>query len=215
MAIRVETALSRFTTDCQMTLDWLGATEALWMSAPPTTDIRRNLKSPQMEALYESAYLRIFVSWEVFQEEITVRMMAGARTPSYTPQPAVNATLHPSLTAARTALYGSRDYLLWHNPDAVIKRVSKVLDSSPLENVLTQNKLTLDDFAQIRHKVAHGSEDAITKFKVAAQRMTGVAHNGSPGKLLRAQNMSDPLNLRRWVSVISTSLLGFANDCTK
>ncbi|NUL46901.1 hypothetical protein F7P69_17095 [Cellulosimicrobium funkei] len=166
-----------------------------------------------MEALYESAFLRIFASWEVFQEDATIRMMAGAGTLAYKPVPALGSSIYGSMKAARVALYGNRPYLLWHNPEGVVNRVAKVLDGSPLEAELAANKSKLEHYGNVRHRVAHGSEDAATKFKAASQYLTGVIHNGSPGKLLRSQDMTDSLNLRRWISVITADLQSVAAKC--
>lgn len=213
MPIKLDASLSKFETECSQTLGWLGSTEALWMSAPPTTEVRRNLKAPQMEALYESAFLRIFASWEVFQEDATIRMMAGAGTHTYKPVPASGSSVYGSMKAARAALYGNRPFLLWHNPEGVVNRVAKVLTGSPLEVELTTNKSKLEHYGNIRHRVAHGSDDAATKFKIASQYLTGVTHNGSPGKLLRSQDTTDPLNLKRWISVITAELQQIAAKC--
>lgn len=183
------------------------------MAARPTTEVRRNLKTPQMEALYEAAFLRIFASWEVFQEDATARFMAGAVSPSYQPVAATGKSLHRSLRAARTALYNGSDFLLWHNPTKAIDRISRFLVGSPLEMELSNSQNRLQHLGNIRHRVAHSSDDADTKFKAAALHLTGVSFNGSPGKLLRASDASDSLNLKRWVSVITKELLDTAARC--
>lgn len=213
MAIQLGVALTKFEDDCAQTLNWLGATEALWMAAPPTTQVRRNLKAPQMEALYEAAFLRIFAAWEVFQEDATVRLMAGAASPTYQPKAQPGYSLHRSLKAARSALYGNSPFLLWHNPPKSIQRISKFLDGAPIEVELTNSQNRLQHLGNIRHRVAHSSEDADAKFKTAALHITGVAFNGSPGKLLRAHDVTDPLNLKRWVFVITNELLDIAARC--
>lgn len=213
MAVKLDASLTKFKADCRLTLGWLGSTEALWMTAPPTTDVRRSLKKPQMEALYESAFLRIFASWEVFQEDATIRMMAGAGTSTYKPVAASGSSKYSTMKAARAALYNNRSYLLWHNPDGVIKRVAKVLDGSPLETELTSNKSKLEHYGNIRHSIAHGSDDAVAKFKAASQYLTGVTHKGSPGKFLRSQDVTDTMNMRRWIFVITTDLQHIASKC--
>lgn len=212
MAVQLGPALKRFKADCSSTLAWLGATEALWMTAPPTTDVRRQLKTPQMEALYEAAYLRVFTAWEVFQEETTVRMMAGAVTPSYRPVPAQGHGLHRTQVSARQALYGNRDYLLWHNPSQVRTRVAKFIAGSPLEAELLAKQGWLENVSHIRHRVAHASDDASKKFQQASHSLTGTAHV-LPGRLLRAYDMSDALNTPRWIYVIARDLQELATRC--
>lgn len=213
MAVRLEVALTKFADDCAQTLSWLGATEALWMAAPPTTQVRRNLKTPQMEALYEAAYLRIFAAWEVFQEDATLRLMAGAPSPTYQPQAASGSSLYRSLRDARIALYGNSQFLLWHSPAKAIKRIAKVLDGSPIEVEISNRQNRLQHLGNIRHRVAHSSDDADTNFRLAALHMTGVSFAGSPGKFLRAHDVTDPLNLKRWIFVITNELLEMAGRC--
>ncbi|MFJ6156615.1 hypothetical protein ACIQF8_14015 [Pseudarthrobacter sp. NPDC092184] len=183
------------------------------MAAPPTTQVRRNLKAPQMEALYEAAYLRIFAAWEVFQEDATVRLMAGAASPTYQPKAPSGASLHPSLKAARLSLYSGSQFLLWHSPTKAITRISRVLDGSPIEVELSNSQNRLQHLGNIRHRVAHSSDDADAKFKVAALDITGISFSGSPGKLLRAHDATDPLNLKRWIFVITNELLEIAGRC--
>jgi hypothetical protein len=66
-------------------LQIISSTETLWLTAPPASVVRRQLKVPQLEALYESVYLRIFSAWESFIEGVLVRFMSGYETPNYQP----------------------------------------------------------------------------------------------------------------------------------
>lgn len=207
MAASLQPAIDRFTTQSRSTLEWLGATEALWQLAPPTTQVRINLRTPQMEALYEAAFLRIFTSWEVVIEELTIRMMARASTPSWAPRAAAGKTLYSSQSDARSALYGNRDFLLWHDPLKSATRIASHLDGSPLEAELRSSRVWLENIGQIRHRIAHSSEDAAQKFNASAQALTGTTHRGSPGRLLRAQDISDPLNPARWIKRFDEELL--------
>lgn len=206
MANDLSLSLKTFTADCADTLTWLGATEALWLNAPPATAVRMNLKVPQMEALYEAAFLRIFTAWEVFQEDACVRMMAGAKTSIYAPSAPPGKAIYRNLGSARQALYGGRRYLLWHDPVASASRVAKHLVSCPLEASLTTQGTWLDNVGKVRHRVAHASKDASDSFEAAALSLTGTTYQGRPGRLLRAQDTSDALNLRRWIVVIVAGL---------
>lgn len=202
----IQVAVDRFQNECQSTLDWLGATEALWITAPPTTEVRKRLKTPQMEALYEAAYLRIFTAWEVVLEDLTIRMMARAKTGSWVPRAPAGGQLYSTILSARQALYSGRDYLLWHNPTTVTRRVSGVLDTSPLETEILNAATWLEHLGSVRHRIAHSSDDATRKFEVAALALTGTTYRGSPGRLLRAQDISDPLNSVRWIARFDSKL---------
>jgi putrescine importer len=94
-----------------------------------------------------------------------------------------------------------------------VKRISKFLDGSPIELGLSNSQGRLQHLGNIRHRVAHSSDDAEAKFRLAALDITGVSFNGSPGKLLRAHDATDPLNLKRWVFVIANELLDVAGRC--
>ncbi len=170
------------------------------MTAPPATDIRRRLRAPQMEALYEAAFLRIFASWEVMLEEITIRMMARGSTPQWRARASQGQVLFPTLAAARAGLYNGADFLLWHNPQKVAARVARFLDGSPVELEIRASSTDLQHLANVRHRIAHSSNDATTKFQSSTLALTGLSFSGSPGKLLRAQDISDPLNPARWIS---------------
>jgi hypothetical protein len=206
MTVQLSTAIDAFRRDSDETLQWLGATEALWLKAPPATDVRRHLKTPQMEALYEAAFLRVFTAWEVFLEDACLRMMAGASSSQYSPRPVAGKSLHRTITSARGALYGSRRFLLWHDPARSADRVAGHLDSSALETELRSRLSWFEDVGQIRHRVAHASTDARDKFRAAALSLTGTTHGGRPGKLLRAPDPGDSLNMKRWIVVITDEL---------
>src|SRR5215204_5269353 len=76
---------AKFGTETQISLDLLGATEGLWLTAPPTSEVRRQLRVGQLEALYEAIYLRIFATWETTLEELTVYFLAGYQSQGYRP----------------------------------------------------------------------------------------------------------------------------------
>jgi hypothetical protein len=193
-------------------LQIVSSTEALWLTAPPASNVRRQLKVPQLEALYESVYLRIFSAWESFIEDVLVRFMSGYETPTYQPSLMPTCPRAASVRAARVFLYGNRDYLLWHNPTASANRIANFLSNSPIELVLRSQQVRLQAFADIRHRIAHDSDDSKTKFQNAALMLAGAQYSGSPGKLLRATDISDPLNQPKWIRVISYELVSVAQS---
>src|SRR4051794_16813457 len=105
-----------FSKQVDNTLSIIGSTEALWMTAPPTSKVRRQLKAQHLEALYEAAYLRVFCAWESLLEESLVRLMSGYRTSSHSPTAASGQRLLPTVKSARATLYSGSRYLLWHDP---------------------------------------------------------------------------------------------------
>lgn len=194
----------KFAKATSQSLQVAGATEALWRTAPPTSDIRRKLKVPQLEALYESVYLRLFSVWENTLEELVIYFMAGYESPSYMPV-AASGKVAKTLKSARATLYGTNDFLLWHNPGRVADRVGKVLVGCPVESVLRSSKTEIENYAAIRHRVAHDSTDAKRKFEKASKAITK-SKSSNAGRMLRAADNSEPLNAKTWLLVIRDRL---------
>jgi hypothetical protein len=192
--------------DFNTTLTLAANTETLWLTAPPARVVRKQLKAVQLEALYEATFLRIFSAYESFLEDSLAHFMAGYSTSTYTPTAAPTATLHRSLKSARAALYGKKRYLLWHDVGTTIKRAQVNISGCPVEMALTGNQSNLEDYASIRHHIAHNSRDSATQFAAAANRLTGSTHRLRPGHLLRAPDIRDPLNQPKWIRTIVDDL---------
>lgn len=184
--------------------------EILWQTAPKGTQVRRNLGPRELQSLYELAYLSIFGDWEVFLEDSLSRMLAGRGTASWSVA-LVQGRPARSIRRARLQLLGTRQYLLWHDVDRVIRRVRAHVSASPLEHVLSANRLQLQFFAQVRHAIAHRSDHATTQFKAGALSRCGLAY-ASPGEFLRSQDHTDPLNPVRRLRSISNELAGIAQQ---
>lgn len=193
-------ALKRFEHKVQRAEVIVSNVEALWQTAPRGTDVRKRIGEDELCSLYEMTFLSIFGHWENFVEDCLVRLIRGQGTPTYSP--VVPAGRAASLAEARTRLLDGRRWLLWHDPQRNLIRVRQHVTGSPLEQALDASGSQLEDYAAIRHAVAHRSPDALDNFNAAAMKLTGVEH-GSPGRLLRSQDHSDPLNPVRWIRVIS------------
>ena len=193
---------AKFGTAIEETLSLAANTESLWLTSPPAAEVRQKLKSRQIEALYEAVYLRMFAYWEAFLEDLSMRWLAGYRSASYVPVPnggRLCRTLGDSFTQLATEGGQVKDYLLWHNPQAVQRRLHRCLVGSPLEVLVAANTDEFSSLAAIRHNIAHRTPDTSAKYRSAAQRLTGVSYSGSPGHMLRASDISDPLNQPKWI----------------
>jgi hypothetical protein len=194
------------------TLKIVSSTETLWLTAPPASAVRQQLKVPQLEALYESVYLRIFSTWESYIEDVLVRFMAGYETPGHRPVRVSPNSVLSSVRAARAHLYGNLDYLLWHNPVKAADRIARYVANSPIELTLRSQGVRIQAFADIRHRIAHDTDDSKVKFRSAALLVTGNEYGGKPGRLLRSTDMSDPLNQPKWIRIISYELVSIAQS---
>lgn len=162
--------------------------------------------------VYEAAYLLIFAAWEGFLEDTFLRFLCGYGNT------AGSMTLHPGkafsqdLSYAKTALYNGSPYLLWHNPSQVVRRAQRWFISCPHEIVINAAISDIEDFAAIRHFVAHRSDDCEQKFDAAARRLSGTGVLGRrAGRFLR-KNTVDPVTgiQMPWINRISDDLHRYA-----
>lgn len=205
MARALPDLATKFATETQKSLNVAAATEALWRTAPPTSDVRRQLKVGQLEALYEAVYLRIFASWENTLEDLVVYFLAGYRSPSYVPAyvgPRPGATL----TAARAFLYAGRPFMLWHSAQKATSQAAQHLVACPVESVASAAAAEIDQFAAIRHAIAHASPDARAKFVAATRAIAGLEYK-NVGRFLRSDNLTDPLNPTKRVLIVRNRLV--------
>src|SRR6266851_4350285 len=117
--------------------------------------VRRQWTLNKLEALYELAYLRIFVAWEECLEAIFYRSLCGYASKSGGQETLVAGLTgvvpgrhYRSLAASETAVLGGLQFKLWHNVDKVIRRCQKFIRSGKgfpavQENVLSSNRARL------------------------------------------------------------------------
>jgi hypothetical protein len=103
--------------------------------------------------------------------------------------------------------------MLWYDPIKSADIIGGHVSGSPLETVLRSAESSINQMAAVRHAIAHQSDDALTSFRTASVSMTGISYD-KPGKLLRAQDHSDPLNPVRWLRKLTTELRQFAVNST-
>jgi len=174
--------------------------------------VKRELHFSRLEYLYEVAYLQVFIRWEIFLEASFLRYICGQVSRLAAPVMQPGLTEYATIAGARVAVMAGHDYLLWHNPSKVVARVCRFLKESPHEIVILSNKARLEHFANIRHRVAHGEEDARQKFDAATIALAGGRYRGSrPGRFLRDwnQNTTPPA---RWLDVLSSELKNLASQ---
>jgi hypothetical protein len=73
---------------------------------------------------------------------------------------------------------------------------------------------SLEVFAAVRHRIAHGQEDARRKFDLATMNLCGKRYRGSrAGKFLRDWDTSTAVSLR-WLESMATGLEGLSSQIT-
>jgi hypothetical protein len=166
----------------------------------------------RLEALYELAYLHAFAEWEADLEAVFIRSVCGHAS-RYGRETLVTGAYSLSLAHAETRVLGGGDFLLWHDPDKVIKRCKRFFVSgSPgcparQETTIAANLARLVDLASIRHRIVHTHQtDAKNKFDAATLNIAARTFQGSrPGVFLRSWDSSAPP--RRWLEVLIGQLI--------
>lgn len=176
------------------------------------TIAHRLLHPKRIEAAYEMAFLRVFIAWEDALEQAFIRYLAGFSNSHGPLTPVAGKSFSATIPAAEAQLYGSRQYLLWHNPMHVIQRSQSYFSMGLHEIVCHSNLARLEAFAAVRHRIAHGQDDSRTKFDSATMLLTAKRYpGGRPGPFLRAVDLSQTPP-KRWIENISTEFVSLVRQ---
>jgi hypothetical protein len=186
--------------------------EQLRANAQPGTNACQLLHHKRIEAAYEMAFLRVFIAWEDLLEQAFIRYLAGYSNSRGRLTPARGITFSANIAASEAQLYGGQQYVLWHSTPKVIARSQRFFLLGLHEQVCQSNLARLEAFAAIRHRIAHGQDDAKTKFDAATMLLAGKRYYGSrPGSFLREFDASLTPS-RRWIEIISNELVGLISQ---
>jgi hypothetical protein len=173
------------------------------------------LHQDKIDTSYEAVYLRIFVAWEDFLEASFMRFLCGYKTTTYTPtfNPSTSAhTPARTLAAANLLILGGQQYKLWHNPKHVTARSIGFFTAGRHETILSSSTSRIEYFASIRHRIAHGQDDAKNKFDVATMALAGRRYPGSKPCLFLRDWVPGTTPRMRWIEAISDELHGLASQ---
>jgi hypothetical protein len=184
--------------------------ESIRDSSLPGSLARRELHAGRLEALYEFAYLRMFIQWESFLEQAFVRYLCGYRSRHGQATMLPGRVYCSDLGAANVTMLGGQHYILWHNPLRNINLCRTHFSASAHERMLRAAQARLENFAAVRHRIAHGQEDAKSKFDNATMTMAARRYPGSrAGRFLRDWDSSRSPRVR-WLESIGDTLRGLA-----
>lgn len=162
--------------------------------------------------IYEAAYLLAFSAWENMLEQCFLRFLCGYGNGTGVPARTGTWIRASNVTNANITLLAGKQFLLWHNPAIVVARSKGYFAMGPHEVVLTSALSEVEDFAAIRHYVAHRNHDTELKFQSAATRLTGAPiQGGRAGRLLRSTT-TDPVTGAQvtWLERIAADLERYA-----
>jgi hypothetical protein len=166
----------------------------------------------RVELLYELAYLRIFIEWELFLEQTFLRYLCGYLSRGGQIFSPVSGSFCATLQAAEGTLLAGRPFALWHDPLRIINRARQFLTNCPHESVIGSHAARLVDLAAVRHRIVHGQSDAKQKFDLATLNLAGRRYRGArPGRFLRDWDNSGT-TIRRWLSALGLELGNLAQQ---
>ncbi|MCW5713613.1 MAG: hypothetical protein KIT43_03745 [Bauldia sp.] len=166
---------------------------------------------PSLESIYEYAFLRVFIAWEVLLEQTFVRLMCGYAGLSGQAPLRPGRTYMKSIAAAEVVILGTKDYVLWHNVDTVTRRSNGYFVNSNFEQVLKSSHSRLEHFAALRHRIAHAQSHAEQQFDAATMALAGRRYRGArPGRFLRDWTRTSPPE--RWFNKIIDEMVGLAGQ---
>lgn len=162
--------------------------------------------------VYEAAYLLTFSAWENMLEQCFLRFLCGYENASGVPVRTSTWTRPPTLDDANFLVLNGKRFLLWHAPQYVIGRSRGYFVNGPHEAVLNTVLADVDDFAAIRHYVAHRNADTTAKFQIAATRLTGAPiHGARAGRMLRSTTIDPVTGVQvTWLERIAADLARYA-----
>lgn len=186
----------------------------------------------RLESLYELAFLRIFAAWEMCQEAVFVRALCGFTSasgqetlvspmqhlPAHLRVPAHLSHYH-TLHAAESAALNGRRFLLWHDPNDVIRRCQRYIRSgtghpATLETTIASDRPRLEQLSAIRHRIVHTHQtDAKVNFDNVTRTLAiGKVYDASrPGKFLRDWDRASGPPLR-WLVALTNDLINLAGQ---
>jgi hypothetical protein len=189
-----------------------GAGDAVIAMADIGSALRREWHITRVELLYELAYLRIFIEWETLLEQSFLRYLCGYASVAGSRYNPISGVYFATMQIAQPQILGNRQFVLWHNPSVTVARARQFLAQCPHEYVIASHSARLDDLAAIRHRIAHGQEDAKQKFDIATLRIAGRRYRGArPGRFLRDWDYS-AIPARRWLVTLGMELRNLAHQ---
>lgn len=198
----------RFASFVDEALGLAEVAERIRAVSPPGSLARHELRGRRLDALYEIAYLRVFLLWEDFLEQSFIRYLCGYPC---TLGPAVlRVARFGSLSDAEGAILGTNDWVTWANPNRVVSRSQQYINSGFHEAVLKSNLSRLGAFNSVRNRIAHRSAYARHQFDLATTLLVGRRFPGSSaGIFLRQMAVSLPAP-ESWLRHIASELKAMA-----
>jgi hypothetical protein len=138
----------------------------------------------QLALIYELAFLRCFLAWEIFLEETFYAYMLSKPSPDGT---TYGRYVRPrNLQHARKLVRGEGKFSAWANSKMVLKRADLFFDQGePFSTGLAAASGDLADMGKVRNRIAHRSGTAKSEFlELVRQRHGSVPQGTNAGRFL-------------------------------
>ena len=200
-----------FRGEVKAALALAAAAELAMTGSPSRSALRKEWHVSRVEMLYELAYLRLFIEWEAFLEQTLYRYMCGYTSKCHSPIPTSKlGRFCKSVGTAEAIILNGKSFVLWHNPTAISARATLWLSACPHEVVIASHQADLGNYAAVRHRIAHGQDDAKVKFDSATMTLVGRRYRGArPGRFLRDWDTSADPQVR-WLESLGEALSSLA-----
>ncbi|MFC1937444.1 hypothetical protein ACFLWY_02645, partial [Chloroflexota bacterium] len=143
------------------------------------------LHQPQVDLIFELAFLKIFIAWEQFLENSFIRYMCGASSLSGRNPRRIVSAKH--LEDALRVVCGDRLYADWTSVDVIINRANSFFDNGePYSTPLQSAAVELTNMKKIRNHIVHHSKKSRDDFRKIFVNVYGFRPQGmSAGRFLR------------------------------
>lgn len=137
-----------------------------------------SLPTYQKALIYELAFLRCFLAWEIFLEETFYAYMLNKAAPDGSTFRRYIAP--PNIEHARKIIRGQRQFSAWAQGVEVMDRAQLYFENGePFVTGLATAGSDLADMVVVRNRIAHGSGTAKSKFLDLVRRKHGSVPQGT------------------------------------
>lgn len=172
------------------------------------------LNSQERSFVVDSAFLRIFIAWEGFLEQVFVAYLCGH--PSSAGKTAVRYAAPTSDQHARDILVGTQRYVDWSNPQIVCNLAKLYLGSGePVHPVLSSIQTDLFDLRTVRNAAAHlTSTTGKSLDALASRRLSRVCTNITVSDFILSPDPSSGAGnsvLDSYIAILNAGAYNIAN----
>lgn len=162
------------------------------------------LHQPQVDLIFELAFLKIFIAWEQFLENTFVRYMCGATSQSGKEPIRIVSVRH--LDDALNVICGERQYADWASVEVVVGRANRFFDSGePYATPLQSAAAELVNMRWVRNHIVHHSNKSREDFTKLLVNTYGFRPQGmTAGRFLRRPNVRGDQRIQEYAKTLES-----------